>query len=254
MVYVDGFNLYYGSLRGTPFKWLNLKEFSERLLPPKREINKIKYYTARVSGSADPDQPRRQQIYLSALATVPEISVHYGNFLSKNVWRPVLNLPVANIPLELTGQVILSAGEYLVQKTPPEILPVGSYPVRRPENQQSRKLQKPKPNAVKTNVHWMEEKGSDVNLACHLVDDAWKDAFDIAVVVSNDTDLVEPIRLVITERRKLVTVVCPARKWGVAPALKAVASSVKHIHHSVLRDSQFPSPLPGTSIFKPSTW
>lgn len=52
----------------------------------------------------------------------------------------------------------------------------------------------------------MEEKGSDVNLAAHLLNDAWKGVFDAAVVVSNDTDLVEPIRMVTTERGKPVIV------------------------------------------------
>lgn len=48
----------------------------------------------------------------------------------------------------------------------------------------------------------MEEKGSDVNLAVHLLNDAWKDLFDVGVVVSNDTDLVTPIRMVTVERKK----------------------------------------------------
>ena len=42
----------------------------------------------------------------------------------------------------------------------------------------------------------MEEKGSDVNLGAHLLNDAWKGLFDAAVVISNDTDLVTPIRMV----------------------------------------------------------
>ena len=34
----------------------------------------------------------------------------------------------------------------------------------------------------------MEEKGSDVNLAAYLLNDAWMNLFEAAVVVSNDTD------------------------------------------------------------------
>ena len=45
-----------------------------------------------------------------------------------------------------------------------------------------------------------EEKGSDVNIAAHLVNDAYKGAFDVAVLVTNESDLLEPIRLV---RREL---------------------------------------------------
>ena len=42
----------------------------------------------------------------------------------------------------------------------------------------------------------MEEKGSDVNLSAHLLNDVWKGLFDAAAVISNDTDLVTPIRMV----------------------------------------------------------
>ena len=41
-----------------------------------------------------------------------------------------------------------------------------------------------------------EEKGSDVNLGVHMLNDAWRDAYDIAAIVTNDTDLVEPMKLV----------------------------------------------------------
>lgn len=37
-----------------------------------------------------------------------------------------------------------------------------------------------------------EEKGSDVNLATHLLHDAHMGRFEVAVVVSNDSDLLEP--------------------------------------------------------------
>ncbi len=48
-IYVDGFNLYYGALKGTPYKWLDLDMLS-RLLVPGREIKRIRYFTAPVTG------------------------------------------------------------------------------------------------------------------------------------------------------------------------------------------------------------
>jgi hypothetical protein len=39
-----------------------------------------------------------------------------------------------------------------------------------------------------------EEKGSDVNLATHLLHDAHMGRFDVAGVISNDSDLLEPIK------------------------------------------------------------
>lgn len=41
-----------------------------------------------------------------------------------------------------------------------------------------------------------EEKGSDVNLAVHLINDYWLNEYDCAVVISNDSDLAEPLRLI----------------------------------------------------------
>lgn len=78
--YIDGFNLYYGALKGTPHKWLDLKALAVQLLPAHHTIERIKYFTARVSGAEDPDPPRRQHIYLRALQTISEMEVHFGLF------------------------------------------------------------------------------------------------------------------------------------------------------------------------------
>lgn len=82
-----------------------------------------------------------------------------------------------------------------------------------------RRATAPLADAVVVEFHTMEEKGSDVNLAVHLLNDAWKGLFDAAAVISNDTDLVTPIRMVTAERGKPVTVVCPGR-WQVASRLR----------------------------------
>ena len=102
-------------------------------------------------------------------------------------------------------------------------------------------------------VHTLEEKGSDVNLAAHLLNDAWKGLFDVAAVISNDTDLEMPIRMVTVERKKPVYVICPGR-WHIAPELKHVASHVRHIHRSHLKAAQFPNPIPNSKISKPAEW
>ena len=108
-------------------------------------------------------------------------------------------------------------------------------------------------DAVIAEFHTMEEKGSDVNLAAHLLNDAWKDLFDAAVVISNDTDLVVPIRMVTEERKRPVYVVCPGR-WQIAPQLRRAASHVRHIRAVMLRTAQFPDTLPETAITKPTDW
>jgi uncharacterized LabA/DUF88 family protein len=92
-VYIDAFNLYYGSLKGTRYRWLDLGALCARLLPKDR-INRIRYFTATVSARPDnPDAPQRQQVYLRALETIPGLSIHYGHYLTH-----VTRMPFANPP------------------------------------------------------------------------------------------------------------------------------------------------------------
>jgi len=252
-IYVDGFNLYYGAVKGTPFKWLNLVELARQMLPQGHIIDSVKYFTARVSGASDPGAPARQQIYLSALRTLPELEIHFGNFLAKTIWRPLINLPVAGNQIDSPIPVVLPTGNHTVTGTQMQILPVGSYPPTGGHARKKRKTPKPLPAAVIAEVHAMEEKGSDVNLAAHLLNDAWKDLFDVAAVFSNDTDLVAPIRMVSTERRKIVYIICPGR-WEASQKLVAVANHVRHIRRPMLQTAQFPNPIPNTTIAKPASW
>ena len=81
-IYVDGFNLYYGCLRGTPYRWLDLAKLCSLLLPS-HQVNRIRYFTAPVNSRPDnPFQHQRQLTYLRALGTIPNLSIHHGHFLS----------------------------------------------------------------------------------------------------------------------------------------------------------------------------
>ena len=92
VVYIDGFNLYYGSVKGTPYKWLDLAKLCSLLLPT-HSIQHINYFTARVHARTDdPQVAQRQQTYLRALATIPNLSVHFGHFLSNPKWMPIAHL------------------------------------------------------------------------------------------------------------------------------------------------------------------
>ena len=55
IVYVDGFNLYYGAIRGGAHKWLNLERFFA-LLRPHDQILQIHYFSALVDGPTRPNQ------------------------------------------------------------------------------------------------------------------------------------------------------------------------------------------------------
>lgn len=87
-VYIDGFNLYYGSLRGTKLKWLNIESLCQMYLQH-HDIRKIYYFTARVSASVSgPDQPLRQQLYIRALKTLKTVEIIDGHFLVERLWLP----------------------------------------------------------------------------------------------------------------------------------------------------------------------
>jgi hypothetical protein len=94
-VYIDGFNLYYGSLKGTAHKWLDLEQMSQLLLPS-FEIKRIRYFTARVKERTGNIQaPVSQNAYLRALATLPKVEVHLGSFLTKPTRMALADPPVA---------------------------------------------------------------------------------------------------------------------------------------------------------------
>jgi uncharacterized LabA/DUF88 family protein len=100
-----------------------------------------------------------------------------------------------------------------------------------------------------------EEKGSDVNLATHLLMDAFDDLFDVAVIISNDSDLKEPIAQVRQRFGKTIGILAPdgAR---ISRALLPLAHFIKPIRTGALSNAQFPSQMSdGVGAFqKPSNW
>ena len=84
--YIDGFNLFHG-LKAKGWKryyWLDLGQLIGNLLRPGDQLVAIRYFTARVfSEPNDQAKPNRQNTYLEALATVPNLTTHFGYFLLK---------------------------------------------------------------------------------------------------------------------------------------------------------------------------
>jgi hypothetical protein len=124
----------------------------------------------------------------------------------------------------------------------------------------------PKNHPSLVSVAKIEEKGSDVNLASHLLyDNCTKDA-DESIVISNDADLVLPIEIVTHKLNRLVTVVNPNRTLEVRkdPAhhsiqveLRRVSTTFyRSINEKILIISQFPVTLQDTNgtFNKPLSW
>ncbi|HEY6775216.1 MAG TPA: NYN domain-containing protein [Thermoleophilaceae bacterium] len=115
-------------------------------------------------------------------------------------------------------------------------------------------LARPRPGHKTARVRKTEEKGSDVNLATYLLLDAFKRDCEVAVVISNDADLKEPIALTQTELGIPVGVINPhpphKRSRDIKPAF------FKQIRESALRTCQFPTVMRDAKgdIHRPANW
>jgi len=108
-------------------------------------------------------------------------------------------------------------------------------------------------NRVK--IIWAQEKGSDVNLATNLLNDAWKDQYDASFVVSSDPDLKEGMRLVKEQfPHKEINLITPGKRIKGSRDLKEIADHHLEIIQEDLKSAQFPDPIPGTNITKPKSW
>ena len=93
LVYIDGYNLYYGLLKGSPSsKWLNLRALASAMFKEKHEILSIKYFTARArTYPHDTAAEERQKIYLQALAAFGGVEIIEGFYSKKKAWLPHVN-------------------------------------------------------------------------------------------------------------------------------------------------------------------
>ncbi len=203
-VYADGFNLYYSALKGTPYKWLDLRKLCRFLLPHDR-IHRIRYFTAGIHApSRLAFKAQHQQTYIRALKTLPRLTVHYGATRADREWLP--------------------------------------DSIERPEEHAT--------------VIRMKAKGSDVNLASMLLADGFRGDYEVAVVISNDSDLVLPITIVRKQLQLPVGVLKPGKRRVYAVELMNAATFYKPIRKGVLAASQFPPQLTDANgtITKPSRW
>lgn len=182
-VYVDGYNLYYGGRkhcgRGTAgWRWLDVRALVETLLAekavdwPSASLERIVYRTARISAAHNASGSQDQDVYLKALLAAGSVDhIGYGNYISKVVKRP--------LAVEKGGSGKSRHHPVLVAPTWPIMVQDGGAPVT---------------DAVfMASVARFEEKGSDVNVAAHLLVDVLTSVVDAVIVISNDSDLRMPV-------------------------------------------------------------
>jgi uncharacterized LabA/DUF88 family protein len=205
-VYVDGFNLYRGLLKGNAArKRLDLRALATRMFPD-CTVGRVRYFTANVTAPRhDPGMSQRQQTYIRALRAQPDLHTHFGHFNAKIV----------------KGSLLDSHDN---------------------------------PTWVMERVRTMEEKGSDVNLATYLLLDAFGGHYDAAIIISNDSDLEEPIRRVRQRFGVAVDVLNPTRVHS--SILQRVASSYASAGLADARACQPPTAVQDKqgTITKPRGW
>ncbi len=157
-VYIDGYNLYYGCLRGTPFKWLDVVALFERVLhaqDPTTQLKQVRYFTAPALGR---------------FATHGEASV----VAQQDYHRALQSLHPARLTMTFGNHSIDRSGTWL-----PEYVPGQPYDPQR-----------------RVRVWKSEEKQTDVNLALAMYRDAASGAYRQLVVCTNDSDLAPALQAI----------------------------------------------------------
>lgn len=178
-VYVDAYNLYYGGRaccgRGTPgWRWLNVRSLVEDVIAQQGSWSNVTlanlvYCTARIDAKTNPSAQADQDVYLKALLATKAVDhIEYGNYVARTK-KALLAVEDA----QKRPQIVTSNWPLMVQDGVGKSVRDARYMVQY--------------------LH-MEEKGSDVNVASHLLLDVLSGDVEAAVVVSNDSDLAFPIR------------------------------------------------------------
>jgi len=178
-VYVDGFNLYYGARglcgRGTPgWRWLDLRALAADLVSRRTNwhsayVERVVYCTARIDSVSNPSGQADQDVYLKALVAAGSVDhIEYGTYVARVKMAPLAVKDPQGRPKLVGPQwpVMIQDGHGGPVN---DAIFMVSYANR-------------------------EEKGSDVNVAAHLLLDVLGGAIDGALVISNDSDLRFPVQ------------------------------------------------------------
>lgn len=231
-VYIDGLNFYYGAVQHTGYKWVDFAALA-RLLLPDDDIGLVHYFTAIIKPFYPGDRGHeRQNALLRAMDADPLVRITKGHFRSDDKWRALVD----DRPAEDLFR--------------PELRP--SRVAREVFDDAAARRTKAF-TAARVRIH--EEKGSDVNLGAHLLYDAIRGECQKAVVVTNDSDLAEPIRLAVDSGTP-VGLVNPHRGPTSKHLRQNVSFEIK-FRPDVLAKCQMPDVVRtrrGRQVHRPAEW
>ncbi len=240
-VYVDGYNLYYGgrSLCGraaSGWKWLDIGALAQSLVRAQTgwvgaSVDRVVYCTARVDAVTNPSAHADQDVYLQALRSSGSVDwIEFGNYVA----RTKRALAATEDPTTRRPIIQRSGWPLMVQDSLGNDVPQARFMV--------------------SYLH-IEEKGSDVNVASHLLLDVLTGAVDAAVIVSNDSDLALPVRA--TRERVPVGLVNPRGGRFAGDLAGQKADGVgnhwwRRLQETDFRQHQLPDPV--RKLTKPPGW
>ena len=106
VAYIDGYNLYYGILKGTPHKWLDPVRLVKALLRDDHELVSVKYFTSPVKTYPhDGAALDRQKVYMQALSTLPNVEIIQGFYRKDAVLMPVHETECKVCPTAKSGLI-----------------------------------------------------------------------------------------------------------------------------------------------------
>lgn len=180
-IYIDGYNLYYGGRgicgRGVAgWRWLDLRAMLESVIAAQSPWSavvgsRVVFCTARIRGRDNVSSQRDQDTYLRALVQHGAVDViEYGNYVARTATAPLATA-------DRRGRPVLTEANWplMVRNAQGSDVPHATF---------------------MASVARREEKGSDVNVASHMLVDVLGGAVDAAVVISNDSDLKMPVDVV----------------------------------------------------------
>ena len=190
-VYLDGFNFYYGIACAYDFKWIDIEALLRRLIGkkiPEHTIEKIILFSSEVLGE---EALKRQQHYFTALKEHSScIEVYLGKFHVRDKTGVLVGRGSPS------GKFTVSAAEG--KKETDVNITVCLEKLQVSASGETGKVVVRGSPGSKVRVQVREEKETDVNIACRIVEDAFTAAskeFDIACLVSNDGDLSEALKV-----------------------------------------------------------
>lgn len=228
-VYIDGYNLYYGCLKGGPYKWLDVAALFAKV---------VQTALVRINGQSATSVLDPLQVKFFTAPILKAFADSDDSFPSQ-----------ANYHLALKGH--LGVGVQIIQ---------GYYDSKPARARLYVEKQNPR-ESEKREIWKLEEKQSDVALALHAYSDAMRGEVDHVVIVSNDTDLVPALEMIRSHTGVKIGLVTPAKEevLKVNTSLSKLAHWTRtHLLSSELAASQLPTPVrdprSNTVIHKPLTW